>query len=136
MWPAGGPRSHSATPTCTAPVHTPCASSPSPTRGRRTRSAPKGRLHRQIIRFALHWTSTLERNTFPLFEQVCHQFFRWAKAKDPSFDPSDQSRTYSIFLWDTNINRARVTTCYSAQPSRHGWCGTCYNGELEPGEEG
>lgn len=73
---------------------------------------------------------------FYILCQVCRQFYRWAKLRDPDFNPRDLRRTYSIFLWDLNINRARVTTCYSDQPTEHGWCGTCYNGELDPGEEG
>ena len=27
-------------------------------------------------------------------------------------------------------------TCYDNQPGPSGWCGTCYEGNLEPGEEG
>ena len=26
--------------------------------------------------------------------------------------------------------------CYSTDPGPYGWCGTCYEGDLRPGEEG
>ncbi len=72
--------------------------------------------------------------------QVCRQFFRWARLRDPHFDPNrHRGRAYSIFLWDFAINRARVTTCYpqaAGGVDAHGWCGTCYPGELNPGQEG
>ena len=80
-------------------------------------------------------------NTAFHFRKVCRQFFRWARLRDPTFDPNhDRSRSYSIFLWDFGINRARVTTCYPQENGgpgdSHGWCGTCYPGELSPGQEG
>ena len=33
-------------------------------------------------------------------------------------------------------NRRMQKMCYSPDPGTYGWCGTCYNGELSPGEEG
>ena len=68
--------------------------------------------------------------------KVCQQFFKWLKKADKSYDYSDKSRQFSIYLWDPKINNARVTTCYSSESSEYGWCGTCYNGELQPGQEG
>ena len=33
-------------------------------------------------------------------------------------------------------NRRMQKMCYSPDPGTYGWCGTCYDGELTPGEEG
>ena len=68
--------------------------------------------------------------------EVCKQFHAWAKGKDPNFDPNDRSKVFSVFLWDLKVNKARVTTCYPLLAYESGWCGTCYEGELKPGEEG
>ena len=67
---------------------------------------------------------------------MCRQFFRWAKKKDPDFNEHDFEKVYSIYFWDPKISKPRFTTCYSTMGSTHGWCGTCYPGELEPGQEG
>ena len=67
---------------------------------------------------------------------MCKQFFRWAKQKDPKFNPHDFKKVYSIYFWDAKSEKARFTTCYSTMGSTHGWCGACYPGELKPGEEG
>jgi hypothetical protein len=39
-------------------------------------------------------------------------------------------------LWDEKRQEPRQTTCYATDPGKYGWCGTCYNGELQPGDEG
>ena len=67
---------------------------------------------------------------------MCRQFFRWSKKKDPNFNEHDFEKVYSIYFWDPKIGKPRFTTCYSTMGSAHGWCGTCYPGELEPGQEG
>ena len=56
--------------------------------------------------------------------------------KDPNFDPYNFEKVYSIEFWDPNRSQARFTTCYSTMGSTNGWCGTCYPGELKPGQEG
>ena len=68
--------------------------------------------------------------------RVCKQFFRWAKRRDPSVNEHDFEKVYSIYFWDPIIRKPSKTTCYSTMGSIHGWCGTCYPGELNPGEEG
>ena len=69
--------------------------------------------------------------------KVCKQFLHWAEEHKPEgFDQTDSDQVYSIFLWDDEIHKARVTTCYPAKSSRYGWCGTCYPDDLTPGQEG
>ena len=82
---------------------------------------------------------TLSCSTSPppsAHNKVCRQFFRWAKKKDPDFNEHDFKKVYSIYFWDPKDGTARYTTCYSTMGSTQGWCGTCYPGELEPGQEG
>ena len=69
--------------------------------------------------------------------KICKLFFKWLKkAAGKRVNFSDKSLHFSIYLWDKRIQSARVTTCYSGEPSKHGWCGTCYNGDVQPGQEG
>ena len=53
----------------------------------------------------------------------------------------------TIMIFYVNINiyknyfyliqgKADTKTCYWNEAGRNGWCGTCYEGELNPGQEG
>ena len=47
----------------------------------------------------------------------------------------DQSTSYQIHYWNDKKEKSEFTTCYSAKPTAHGWCGTCSEEDI-PGQEG
>ena len=47
----------------------------------------------------------------------------------------DQSTSYQIHYWNNKKEKSEYTTCYSAKPTEHGWCGTCSEEDV-PGQEG
>ncbi|TRY62920.1 hypothetical protein TCAL_02031 [Tigriopus californicus] len=70
---------------------------------------------------------------------VCQQFLRWhSRVGSRGRIQMGQEGTFSIFYWDDAAGRAERTTCYmpNDRTSRFGWCGTCYSGNLNPGQEG
>lgn len=72
--------------------------------------------------------------------KVCQQFFDWAASiggLGKSVSPNMRTdKSIKIYFWDSKTQTARQTSCYSSVPTLYGWCGTCYHGELEPGQEG
>ena len=48
------------------------------------------------------------------------------------------SRIAKIFfdLFMVKQGKQRSKLCYSMDPGPNGWCGTCYEGDKKPGEEG
>ena len=69
--------------------------------------------------------------------KICHQFFRWLKQADKQAPADDNKNAhYLIYYWNSKTEQPASKSCFATQAFEHGWCGTCYPGELEPGQEG
>ena len=73
---------------------------------------------------------------------ICVELFKWAERskskrirKMINFDMPESS-SFKVYYWNEELKKPAYTTCYSTKASYHGWCGTCYAGDVEPGQEG
>ena len=73
---------------------------------------------------------------------ICVELFKWAERSKSkrirkliNFDMPESS-SFKVYYWNEELKKPAYTTCYSTKASYHGWCGTCYAGDVEPGQEG
>ena len=68
---------------------------------------------------------------------VCKTFYQWSKRSGNPIKLG-YSDSVKINYWDSALNGSKVAQvqCYRPDPGRRGWCGTCYQGNVQPGQEG